>query len=234
MTIARRLTQLLDLLRYKLATPRILSLETYAERFGEIYRTGYWNRNGPRSGPGSTVEYTNMFRPQFEHTITDLKIKSIFDAPCGDWTWMKEISFPKELEYVGADIVGDMVTTLSQRHSRPGVSFRQFDIITDAFPKVDVWLCRDCLFHLSNDHVKTALRSFLRSGSRFAFLTSHILDQPNSDIKTGDYRDLDLCQPPFNLPLPLRRLDDDPNLPARRFVGVWERNSITTAIGDLS
>jgi hypothetical protein len=66
------------------------------------------------------------------------------------------------------------------------------------FPKVDLWLCRDCLFHLSNRDILLALRNFLASGTPLVFTTTHLNSAvfENVDIRTGGFRRIDLFSAP--------------------------------------
>jgi Methyltransferase domain len=123
----------------------------------------------------------------------------MLDIPCGDYNWMRAVIHDLE-NYIGADVVRAIVESNQERYSAPGVSFRQLDVTCDPLPRADLVLCRDCLMHLSNDHVSAAIENVVRSGSTWVALTSFHNSGRNRDTVTGGFRALNLCQPPFNLP----------------------------------
>ena len=77
-------------------------------KFTNIYRNGIWNDNRseiPKSGPGSSVENTIVFRTFLDKLCNENDIKSIVDVGCGDLTWMPFTECFKNLQYTGIDIV---------------------------------------------------------------------------------------------------------------------------------
>ena len=134
-----------------------------------------------------------------------------------------------KLSYTGADIA----PTLIERNRRrfPQYEFLEFDITRDDFPTVDVWQCRDCMFHLSDSMIWDALRNFARSNCGYALLTTYRGILKNADTEPGGWRYLDLTRHPFRLPAPevmlrdYRRGRDFP-----RFLGLWRREAIVGAL----
>ena len=55
-------------------------------------------------------------------------------------------------------------------------------------------MVRDCLFHLSFDDINQTLKNISRVDYKFLITTSHMTDEDyvNSDIKSGDFRWLDI------------------------------------------
>lgn len=104
--------------------------------------------------------------------------------------------------------------------------FRVFDITKDEFDPADVWLCKDCIQHLSNRDIMLALRNFCNSSVEFALISNHTDVKENTDIPTGDFRHVDLTLPPFNLPEPLLKLPDSPIDREPRYIGVWRRGDL--------
>ena len=41
--------------------------------------------------------------------IKKFKIKRLFDAPCGDFNWMPQVLKGVEVDYIGSDIVEDLI-----------------------------------------------------------------------------------------------------------------------------
>jgi hypothetical protein len=93
-----------------------------------------------------------------------------------------------------------------------------------------VWLCRDCFFHFSYADIRAALENFARSAGHVAIITSNTGIAGNTDIRTGDFRRLDLTLPPFNLPKPAVALRDLPG----QIAGVWSRAEIAAALDNVA
>ena len=172
-------------------------LKSSAEVFTDIYHKNLWNSPESKSGRGSTLEATLSIREQLPKIIEEYSISTMLDVPCGDYNWMKEVK--KDCNYLGGDIVAEVVKKNQQLYSTQTVQFRQIDITTDTLPKVDLIFCRDCLQHLSYDKVKDALNNFKRSGSTYLLVSSYPKTWRNHDIYNGDYRALNLLIKPFYL-----------------------------------
>ncbi len=199
--------------------------------FSLIYENRWWDAEGESaSGPGSTTAFTELFRSQFEKMIADKKIRTLFDAPCGDWNWMRNVKFTDEMTYIGADIVPELVADLKHRFEAPGRTFVRFDITSDRFPAADLWLCRDCLAHLSFADARRALENFCTSQIPYAALSSYIIPGANVDIRSGGFREFDLTKAPFNLPPPEHAINDWPDSDMVRKVGLWRREEIVAAL----
>jgi len=126
-------------------------------------------------------------------------IKTVFDAPCGDFNWMKNVVESTEIRYVGGDIVAELIMRNQAAFSLEHVSFVQINVIDDQFPAADLWLCRDCLIHFSYSDICRTLQNFVASGIPYVLTTSHINSSgfSNADITTGEARLLDLFSAPF-------------------------------------
>ena len=203
-------------------------------RFEYIFANNYWGSTESRSGNGSTLESTQSVRPLLETLLTELGIKTFLDAPCGDWNWMKAMRFPTGMRYIGGDIVAPMIEELKGKYGSNDVTFEHMNIIDTPLPKADLWMCRDCLFHLSYADIKMALRNFVASGTPYALLTSMPEVSVNEDIMTGSYRPLNLLLAPVSLPKPRRMLHDSPVHEKLRYLGLWHRDDIATLITSMT
>ena len=87
-------------------------------------------------------------------------------------------------------------------------SFVHGNIARDELPRADVILCRDCLVHFSFEDLASTLRNFKRSGSAYLLATTFVEHQINLNIETGGWRPLNMQQPPFGFPAPLRAIDE--------------------------
>lgn len=176
--------------------------------FTEIYQTNLWESDESRSGGGSTMMATKVIRSQLPEIIRDYSVKSMLDIPCGDYNWMKTVD--KGCEYIGADVVEELIESNKALYSSEKVQFRHLDLIHDDLPKVDLIFCRDCLQHLSYSDVMNAVNNIKRSGSSYLLVTSYHRTKKNHDIHSGDYRALNLLIPPFRFPKPLSVIEEKP------------------------
>jgi hypothetical protein len=203
--------------------------------FEDIATHNKWRNSESRSGAGSTLIYTINLRSQLEVFTRKFRVKSFFDAPCGDFNWMREVHFPRRMRYLGGDIASSLIAANSQRYTTASTTFRNFDIVADPFPEADVWFCRDCLFHLSNNYILQALRNFCGSDIKLLMMTNHInaTGFANTDIKSGQFRLVDFYQAPFRLPREvLFRIADYVHPFPPREMCVWTREQIAAALGE--
>lgn len=181
--------------------------------FSEIYKNRIWKSQESASGKGSELAHTKILLKSLNQLIADLKIKSMLDAPCGDFNWMKLLD-KSQMTYIGMDIVEDLISTLQLNYSQNSeLSFQVGNIIEDRLPQVDLIFCRDCLVHLSFEDIKKALANFKKSGSKYLLTTTYIHRGVNFDITAGGWRAINLEKHPFNLPKPIsiiheKNLDD--------------------------
>jgi len=199
-----------------------------ASRFDGIAADNLWGSAESLSGKGSEIHQSAPYRERLIRLIDERNFGSMFDAPCGDLNWMRLVLEERPIRYVGGDI-SDTVVELNRKRY-PHLQFTRFDITRDSFPAADVWHCRDCLFHLSNDDIFLALRNFVSSEIPFALITNHRGMIRNVDMETGGWRYLDLMRAPFNLPRPLERLSDYRFGDLPQMVGLWSRAQIEQAV----
>ncbi len=178
--------------------------EPPAEIFKSIYSTNYWGSDESRSGTGSTLDATNALRAELKRIFAELKVQTILDAACGDFAWMREMKFQDStISYTGVDIVSELIAANNERYGARNIHFEVRNLIDDPLPAADLVICRDCLVHLSNEHIKKALLNIAKSGSRYLLTTSFRLTGKNRDIPTGDWRPINLLLPPFEVGAPV-------------------------------
>lgn len=150
----------------------------------------------------------------------------MLDVPCGDFHWMKEVRLDG-IDYLGGDIVEELVKDNQTRYGSPERRFIHLDILKGDIPKVDLIFCRDCLVHFSSRHIWDAIANFKASGSKYLAATTFLELYDNLEIPTGQHRPLNLMAPPFSFPEPVMILDDSMNHPSAKFcnfkrIGVWK------------
>lgn len=202
------------------------------DRFTRIYEKNYWKGAGSRSGGGSSLAYTENLRARLPELLEKLEVQRVFDAPCGDFHWMQEVVAAGDFAYIGGDTVPALIERLKQREG-PGIEFCVFDITQDEFPDADLWISRDCWFHLSNADIWRSLDRFMRSNIKYLLATSHVNENAfeNKDIRTGSFRRIDLFSPPFDFSRAVLHEIDDwiPPYPERKMY-LWERSQLAAAV----
>lgn len=175
--------------------------------FSKIYDSNFWGSDESKSGPGSQIGSTEKIRKSLPKLFKKYGIKSVLDAPCGDYNWMKSVD-KTGIKYIGGDIVDKIIRTNNKNYKDENTSFRVMDITSNKIPQVDLIICRDCLQHLSHKNVKKALKNFKDSGSKYLLVTNYPWTLDNYDIKNGDFNPLNLLEKPFELPAPIEKIKE--------------------------
>jgi hypothetical protein len=180
------------------------------EIFSRMYQKNSWANAESASGDGSDLTQTRVVRRELAALAAELGVTSMFDAPCGDYYWMKEVNNGLT-RYVGADIVPDLIEANQRKFSSPTTSFAVVDITRDKLPRVDLILCRDCLVHLPLQAAVDALRNFVKSESKYLLTTTYpgLVKKNKQLIITGNWRPLDLRLAPFLLPDPIQTINEE-------------------------
>ena len=205
------------------------------DRFTALYKTRFWGgdkKNESFSGPGSTSEYTQVLRTELPKVFEQFTIHRVFDAPCGDFKWMQHVVHQcPGIEYIGADIVAPMIKANTARHANERIRFFHADLTHAEFPKADLMICRDCLFHLSYQDIELVLNNFVASGIPFLLTSTHLGTVENRDIYSGRFRLIDLFSTPFNFSKDvLYRIQDwVPPFPPREMC-LWTRDQVSSAL----
>lgn len=178
------------------------------DAFTQVFKQNFWADQESASGPGSNLKQTAVLRYNLELFFELFEIKTVIDAACGDFNWMREIPYPFE-KYIGIDIVPDLITRNKAKYGNDTHIFYHKNIVHDLLPKVDVIICRDCLVHLHFNDIKTALRNFKKSGSKYVLMTTFKKKRPNTEVaRYGFWRTLNMELAPFNLPEPILYIDE--------------------------
>ena len=197
--------------------------------FESIYFQNSWQGEESKSGPSSGLATTKNLREALPQLIQKYSVRTILDAPCGDFFWMKECIYKvKDLTYIGADIVQPMIEELHQANEdRSNVNFLHLDIVNDELPEADMMICRDFLFHMSYSDANKFINNFIRSGIPYLLTTSHDIshkDIVNNDIATGQWKWMDLFGVPYNFPANyIEKISDGWG---DRYLYLWEKSSL--------
>lgn len=185
-----------------------LSHSSVQRKFTTIYRRNLFLGTESRSGEGSDLVQTKIIREELPKIVQALNVRVFIDAPCGDFFWMQAVNLGVE-QYIGIDVVTELIEQNQQRYGNARRQFRCRDIIRDRLPSGDLVLCRDCLVHLNFEQAKNILLNIKRSGIKYLLATTFTNRDHNIDLtKNMFWRVLNLEQPPFSFPKPLLLINE--------------------------
>jgi hypothetical protein len=197
--------------------------------FRYAYATNHWAGPDSPSGGGASLDQTAAIRHRLPGLCRRLEVRTLLDLPCGDCSWIAMIDLP-DVKYIGADLLPELVDANTRRFARSGREFRVLDLLSSPLPAADLMLCRDCLVHLSFAHIARAIDN-LRPSRVTYLLTTTFPEQPvNEDIRTGDWRPLNLEIAPFHWPSPqdilIEECTEASGLFADKSLGLWRVDSL--------
>jgi hypothetical protein len=180
-----------------------------AQRFRHIHETNLWGAPASSSGLGSQMDATAVLRAELPRVLERLGVSSLLDAPCGDAGWINRADIGVRI--FGVDIVPALIESLQARVDAGGIKgeYRLADIISDALPRCDAILCRDCLVHLSFANIERAVTNFAASGATWLIATTFPDWQANADCEDGDWRALNFERAPFHWGAPVELLNEN-------------------------
>jgi 2-polyprenyl-3-methyl-5-hydroxy-6-metoxy-1,4-benzoquinol methylase len=200
--------------------------------FEKIYSLHSWYDEESKSGPGASLKQTETVRQVFSKLLKDFHIKTLLDIPCGDFNWMKDVDLSL-YNYVGADIVNDIIKQNDLIYSKKNKRFVWGDITVSPLPKVDLVLCRDCLVHFSYADISNSITNIKKSRAKF-LLTTTFTNRTNEDIVTGYWRPINLEADPFHFPKPLQLFNENCTEENGRYsdksLGLWKVDDLPLSL----
>lgn len=197
--------------------------------FTQIYEEMKWSDLDSVSGPGSDLVQTSIIRREIPHLLRELGVKTLVDAPCGDFYWMKDLKLDVE-KYIGIDIVDEIILKNRRKYSTDSREFITYDLVTETIPKADLILCRDCFSLLSNEDILQILKQFKKSGSRYLLTTTYTSRTHNKNITNGDFHPINLQAAPFYFPKPILIINENCSEDNGRFndksLALWKLEDI--------
>lgn len=205
---------------------------TPKEVFTEIFEKNLWGDTSSVSGTGSDLTQTSHLQHVLRGAFDKHQIRSLLDIPCGDFFWMQRVDL-EGIDYIGADIVDQLIAENTQRHAKAGVRFTSLDLLKDSLPDVDAILVRDLFVHLSFDDVQTCIDNILASDIKYLFCTTFPAVEENQNIVSGEWRMINLERAPFGFPPPLELIRENCT-ESKEFesksLGVWSVSDLKTAL----
>lgn len=175
--------------------------------FTDIYLINHWKDDNSISGTGSNLMQTEEIRKEIPKLIEKYSIRSVIDVPCGDFHWFQKMHLNLEY-YLGGDIVDDLINENTKEYANERRQFKIIDVTKDPLPKSDLVFCRDCLVHLSYLDIEKAILNIKNSNSKY-LLTTTFANHNNRNIITGNWRQINLQNPPFNFKVPIAIINEN-------------------------
>ncbi len=199
-------------------------------RFRRIYEKNLFGGKESRSGPGSSMEQTQVLRKELRALLERLAVNSLLDAPCGDCNWMRAADLGA-VTYTGVDIVPELIEANRTRFASRGIRFMVADLSRDPLPRADLIFCRDCLVHLPFEQIRACLVNFLESGATYLMATTFTATQLNQDLEPGAiWRPLNMERAPFCFPPPeyllFEQCTEDSGRYPDKSMGVWRLSDL--------
>lgn len=217
MNLIKKVINRIKLYKYK----RAVSTNSVEKVFSNIYSSNIWYSNKEStSGAGSTLAATEDLRANLTLLLASLSCNVLIDIGCGDFNWMKEVKLP--CKYIGIDIVKEVIEKNIKEYSNENITFLHRDAISEKLPVgCDVVLCREVLFHLSFDDARKLISNVFTSGAKYFVATTNDKIPENINIKTGQFRNINLLLPPFSLGPYVNSIKDD-KVSKNRILACWK------------
>lgn len=177
--------------------------------FTNIYNNTLWHmgQNESKSGLGSTDDYTKNIRKKIVEVVNTYNIKNMIDTSCGDLYWMKTIIPLLNCDYLGLDIVKDIIENNNKLYknlnNKMMVDFKYYDFLSylQLLPNksVDLILCRHTCEHLPTEYIIKFINEAKRV-SKYLLLTTHRNATSNIEIIDSEtpYRPINLNLLPYS------------------------------------
>ncbi len=175
--------------------------------FRYAHRHNLWQGPETSSGPGSSLTQTAAVATALPELCQRYQVHSLLDVPCGSFNWMARVNLP-DVHYTGGDIVPEIVAEAVRQHGKRERKFLELDLTCSPLPTADLLLCRDCFVHLSFKDIAKAVENIRNSQIKYLLTTTFTAESSFRDIVTGDWRPLNLEQPPFSFPRPTELLQE--------------------------
>ena len=201
--------------------------------FTSIYKSNHWVQNGgllPKefisiSGHGSNINTEQFYNlvSNFTKALDFYKINSILDMPCGDFLWINEIIKKKKINYLGIDIVDELINSNKKKYQSHDIKFLSHDIVNFfTKDKFDLVLIRDLFLHINNSDIVKIIENIKKMDVKYIALNSYNIEK-NKDVTIGQHRKVNLLIKPFNLNKPIYSFKDYEN---DKFIYIYDKKSL--------
>jgi SAM-dependent methyltransferase len=177
--------------------------------FSKIYSDFVWGNDNQRSfysGTGSDDIYAEPYAATINEFIKKHNIKSMVDLGCGDFRVGNKIVSDNNVNYIGIDVVPELIAHNNKFFRNSSVRFLCKNIVRQKLPVADLCVIRQVLQHLSNDDILRVLKKCKQY--KYLIVTEHLpIDTDivaNVDKRSNEHIRLNvnsgvyLNQSPFN------------------------------------
>ena len=189
-------------------------MDTPQESFTKIYKTKRWNVGKAKSGIGSTLTGSKLYRKGLIRILEEYNITSMVDCGCGDWHWEQKIQ-DKLPEYLGIDVVEKLVKANKKKYEDYKTKFVHGDFLDIAqyTGGADLVVVRHVFEHLPTEMIVKFLEK-VKSMFKYGLFTSNNHEFETINIKVGKRRGINLEIEPFNMTDKIDRFVDVVNIRA--------------------
>lgn len=127
--------------------------------FSNIYKKNLWGgkKGEIYSGAGSyREEFVREYSVYIKEFVKKNRINTIVDLGCGDFNVASNFAADVK-NYIGIDIVEDVINRNSAKFSGDKIHFLCMDIVEEDLPNADLCLIRQVLQHCTNEEIKHIL-----------------------------------------------------------------------------
>lgn len=199
--------------------------------FSNIHKRNGWKDPETISGRGSTFKATMILRRELPVLLKKYNIRSLVDAPCGDFHWMSKAELELN-KYVGIDVVDEIISSNKRIYGDECHKFEKNDVTLSPTPQADLILCRDLLIHFSYKDIYRTIINFQLSGSTYLLTTTYLRLNKNNEGINGGWRPINLQIAPFNFGKPIALISEEENdeyaKPLGKHLGLWLLKDIPT------
>ena len=200
--------------------------------FTSIFKSKHWAHGDMDenyisvSGHGSNIntEQSNNLISSLVEFIKKYKITSILDMPCGDFLWMDKLLKKTDISnYLGLDIVDEIINKNVRLYKNQYVNFKAFDIVDfETSENYDLVLMRDFFIHTNNLDIKKILINIKKMNIKYFAFENYSISK-NSDVIPGRHRKINLKLDPFNLGEPFYSFKDHE---FDKFIYIYEKKAL--------
>ena len=210
--------------------------DTYKRKvvFKSIHSSNHWrDYNKPKvnesvSGTGSDLKNDSPLVNDIKNFLAEFEVKKILDLGCGDFNWMKFIVLNnnKITNYLGLDIVDEIINLNNINYKNNEVSFQSCDILLENLPEsYDLVIIRDLFIHLKNDDILKIIDKINNTSIKFLAVTSYHTTEININTnRFGHHRYINMKLDPFYLDRPFKIFDDNENQHNPRKLYIYKIN----------
>ncbi len=174
--------------------------ESYKKSFDLNYKNKFWGMQGKDSlsGGGSNLLIAKNFSNILLDYMINNNVENIFDCSCGDWNWMKEISFNFK-NYIGVDY-SETVIKMNSKYSSENIKFKVGDceVFLNESPLIfDICILRHTIGHLSTSKNLSILNAIKLKSKALIIESAEVEENHDITVDGVSARPINLLKEPY-------------------------------------